>query len=52
MVGDKGFKMVCVSKYQQEEFGCVLDMDGSLYTWGCNSSGQLGHGDFNSRDSL
>ena len=26
-------------------FSCAVTEDGSLYTWGCNSEGQLGHGD-------
>eukprot|EP00943_MAST-04B_sp_MAST-4B-sp1_P004174 g4174.t1 len=26
-------------------FSCAVTEDGVLYTWGCNSEGQLGHGD-------
>ena len=31
-------------------FGAVLDVDGNLYTWGTNSNGELGLGDFEVRE--
>ena len=30
-------------------FSCAVTEDGALYTWGCNSEGQLGHGDCKDR---
>ena len=31
-------------------FGCVIDNIGNLYSWGQNSDGQLGLGDYESRN--
>lgn len=31
-------------------FGSAVDSSGKLWTWGANSSGELGHGDFKTRD--
>ncbi len=33
----------------KESFGAAIDIDGYLYTWGDNNSGQLGLGDFISK---
>lgn len=33
----------------KESFGASVDIDGFIYTWGDNSSGQLGLGDFINR---
>jgi alpha-tubulin suppressor-like RCC1 family protein len=30
----------------RDSFGAAIDNEGFLYTWGDNTSGQLGHGDF------
>ena len=36
----------------RESFGTAIDMVGFLYSWGDNSQGQLGLGDFTSRKAL
>lgn len=30
-------------------FGCGIDMKGKVWSWGSNTSGELGVGDFNQR---
>ena len=39
------FQKVHVSKFSEKSFIAAIDDRNLLYTWGCNKSGQLGHGD-------
>jgi alpha-tubulin suppressor-like RCC1 family protein len=42
---DVRFRDISLGK-GKESFGSALDIEGFLYTWGDNNSGQLGQGDF------
>lgn len=32
-------------------FGCALNKEGAIYTWGHNNSGELGQGDFEEKST-
>ena len=47
----KSIQKIAVLDYQISKGGlaCILTRQGTVYTWGDNELGQLGHGDYKSR---